>query len=257
VFVLLGVCVCIQLNQDVILGLKQIIKQQKLLASGAVDAELVLPGEPLIYSIKYAIGQRTRGIQFFRNEKWKSLLKSYFPSYYRTKTPVVILIRFFVSPPSGVTVKHADLVRETVPAVYSYELCEYLLSFLEMLHHVLINSYRQVVKVDVEKFYSADPRTVFKFIKWDYYVNLQNNYTAQSQGKSFSADGKVRPLQSELSGNDPNKRVRKKADKQAFPVKKAFHWSSPRDRALSDSGSCKSAGKKTRPAAPDASHEEA
>lgn len=160
---------------DNILGLKQLIKQQKILASGVVDAELVLPGEPLIYSIKYTIGSRTRSVQFFRDMKWKSLLKSFFPSYYRTSVPVVIFVLFYVSPPSHVNVKQADLKKETIPAVHSYEICEYLLSFLEMLHRVLINSYRQVVKIDVQKFYSANPRTVFKFMKWDQYVYLQSH----------------------------------------------------------------------------------
>src|ERR1044072_4745945 len=111
------------------MSLKQIISKKQLLASGAVDMELELPGEPLIYSIKYVLANRRHTVQFFRNHQWKSILKSMFRSYYRTGTPVVLLIRFFVSPPSYVKVKESDLKKEKTPAVFSYELCEYLLSF--------------------------------------------------------------------------------------------------------------------------------
>ncbi len=184
------------------MGLKQIIKQQKILRSGAVDLEMQLPGEPLIYCIKYPIGARQRGARFFRNEKWRSLLKCYFPSYYGTKTPVVLLIRFYVSPPDHVNVSKANLKREKTPAVYSYEVCDYLLSFLEMIHHVLINSYRQIVKVDVEKYYSANPRTVFKFMKWDHYDYLQNHNTVHPQGEELRQTWENRELvQPDLQGD--------------------------------------------------------
>lgn len=187
------------------MGLKQLIKQQKILQSGAVDLELELPGEPLIYSIKYAVGARQRGLQFFRNEQWRSLLKCYFPSYYKTKTPVVLLVRFYVSPPSTVHIKDADLKKECIPAVSSYELCDYLLSFLEMMHHVLINSYKQFVKIDVEKYYSAKPRTVFKFMKWDHYDHLQNHHTLHTKSEKLSKTRPVRPVvQPDTQGNVSN-----------------------------------------------------
>jgi Holliday junction resolvase RusA-like endonuclease len=166
------------------MSLKQLIKKKKLEALAAVDAPLVLPGEPMIYSIKYNIGSRTRSIQFFPDMKWKSLLKSFFRSYYKTSVPVVVVVTFFVSPPEHVNIKQADLKKETVPAVHFYEVCDYLLSFLEMLHHVLINSYRQVVKVEVQKFYSAEPRTVFQFMKWEHYVNVKDNNTIHTESKA-------------------------------------------------------------------------
>ena len=161
--------------------LKQIIQRQKLLSKEGISAKLELPGEPLIYSIKYTLGSRTHSTQFFRDIKWKSLLKSFFRSFYNTNTPVVVLVRFYVSPPPSKSLRATDLRKETIPAVFSYELCDYLLSFLEMLHHVLINSYRQIVKIDVEKFYSNNPRTVFQFMKWDEYVNLQNNNSVNAK----------------------------------------------------------------------------
>lgn len=177
------------------MGLKQIIREQKILASGAVEAELVLQGEPLIYSIKYKVGQRSHDTQFFRDLKWKSLLRCWFRAQYNTKTPVVIIVRFYVSPPSNVDVKAADLKKESTPAVHSYEVCEYLLSFLEMLHHALINSYRQVVKIDVEKFYSAEPRTVFKFMTWSQHVKLQAGNPLHAEAKGVSADRKTPDIQ--------------------------------------------------------------
>lgn len=199
-------------NKDNILGLKQLIKRQKLLAN-AISSELTLPGEPLIYSIKYPAGQRSYSVQFFRNEKWKSLLKSWFPSYYNTKVPVVVIVQFFVTPPEKARVSKAELKKETVPAVFSYELCDYLLSFIEMLHHVLINSYRQIVKFDIQKFYSDNPRTVFKFMKWDQYVNLsnvQNTNSGHTQSEGLSPRGQIRTLQSKRKGDGADKKLRSK-----------------------------------------------
>lgn len=227
------------------MGLKQIIKQQKILASGAVDAELVLPGEPMIYSIKYSIGSRTRSVQFFRNEKWKSLLKCFFRSYYNTKVPVVVVVRFYVSPPAHLSVKSSDLRKETVPAVFSYEVCDYLLSFIEMIHHVLINSYRQIVKIEVEKFYSSNPRTVFKFMKWDHYVMLQNKDTVHAQSQSIGENRTIRPLQSELQGNAKNQGVCSKVFKRTHYLKDSFEWSPPCHSSLSNTVSSKPLWKKT------------
>lgn len=168
------------------MGLKQLIKQKKILASAAT-MELELPGEPMIYSIKYSLKNRSLSTQFFRNMQWKSLFKSYFKSYYNTNTPVVVIVRFYVSPPTSLKISSKSLKSDSTPAVRAYELCDYLLSFLEMLHHVLINSYCQIVKVDAEKYYSKNPRTVFQFMKWDHYVSLiknPNSIHAESQSIS-------------------------------------------------------------------------
>lgn len=174
--------------------------------NNVVDRELELPGEPMIYSVKYPVGQRTRGVQFFRNMKWKSLLKSFFRSFYRTNIACVLIVRFFVTPPENVTVSAKVLRQESLPAVMSFELCEYTLSFLEMLHHVLFNSYRQVVKIDVEKYYSDNPRTVMKFMKWDEYVKLQNNNTHNPETESVSEAREMGKLQSKCKGNETSSR---------------------------------------------------
>jgi len=187
--------------------------------------------------------------------KWKSLLKCFFRSYYRTNTPVVVVVRFYVSPPSSVKIKEADLRKETVPALFSYEICDYLLSFLEMLHHVLINSYRQIVKIDAEKYYSSNPRTVFQFMKWDHYENLPNRNTVHTKTKSFDPLGEAFPLQP--------KRKRNAKDSRACEGTTQAHEVQPHDRtpacdsALSTAGSAKFAWKKTATSALASAHQEA
>jgi len=178
------------------MSLKQIIKEQKILQSGVVDSELTLEGEPLIYSIKYRIGQRLHTTQFFRDKKWRSLLRCWFRAQLNSKTPVVLIVRFYVSPPSNVTVKVSELKSEKTPAVKSYEVCDYLLSFLEMLRHGLFNSYRQIVKIDAEKFYSNSPKTIFKFMTWHQYVKLQSGNPLHSESKSSGKNGQVGLIQS-------------------------------------------------------------
>lgn len=190
------------------MGLKQIIRQKKILAS-AIESELELPGEPMIYCIKYPVGARRQPLQFFRNAKWKSLLKCFFKSYYYTNTPVVLVIKYYVSPPSYVKVSEKALKQEKTPAVFAYELCDYTLSFLELLHHVLINSYKQIVKMDVSKFYSKNPRTVFQFMKWEHYVNFQRKNSIQSSSKGVSAVGDQRLVQSESQRDGASSGARK------------------------------------------------
>jgi hypothetical protein len=200
------------------MGLKQLIKQQKILAGG-YDVELTLEGEPLIYSLKYKVGKRHHPLNFFRDLKWSSLLKCYYRHYYNTKIPVVLLIKLYVSPPSYVFVKKKDLVSEKVPAVMSFELCDYLLSFKEMLHKVLFNSYRQVVRVEIEKWYSDNPRTVFRYMKWEHYVNFRNNNTADAKTKSCNKAKQKRILQSEYKGHEHNKKSgAEETDRASAPI---------------------------------------
>ena len=169
------------------MSLKQIIKEQTimkeqgLIKAGVMDNELTLPEEPLIFSIKIPIGARTHPLQHFRNQKFKGILRCFFREYLNTNIPVVIIVKFYVSPPSSVIIKPADLRKETIPAVRSYELADYVLSFTEMLHRNLIKTYTQIVKIDAEKYYSSNPRTVFKFMKWDHYVQIRNTNNTKSK----------------------------------------------------------------------------
>jgi hypothetical protein len=229
---------------------KQLIKKQRLMHP-AVDAELELPGEPMIYSIKYPIGNRSRSTQYFRNIKWKSLLKCFFKSYYRTSTPVVVIVRFFVTPPESVNISLKDLSKEATPAVFAYEACDYLLSFLEMLHHVLVNSYKQIVKIEVDKFYSNNPRTVFKFMKWDQYVELQNKNSPHSETQVVSETQReeqsvVQPIEPR---NAEDARVCEKFPSEPIGKERALaYWPASSDSALQDTSTAKPAWKKTRSA---------
>ncbi len=236
------------------MSLKQIIKQNKML-NEVVGRPLEIPGEPMIYSIKYPVGQRTRGVQFFRNMKWKSLLKTYFRSFYRTNIPVVLIVRFFVSPPDGVKVSDKVLRQESLPAVMSYELSDYTLSFLEMLHHVLFNSYRQVVKIDAEKFYSDNPRTEVKFMKWDEYVKLQGSNTNNAETKSLGADVKRKSLQPKRKGNAASNKLR--TEEVLRNAHAAAEGAAAGDSALRSPSAVKLAPKKTRSAKLPTSYKEA
>ncbi len=165
------------------MSLKQIIQRSQQFNREGIEAELVLPGEPNIYSIKVDLARRSYNLQYFRNMKFRAIIKCFFMSYLKINTPVVIVVRFYVTPPLNAEVSKRDLLKETVPAVRSFELCDYLLSFQEMLHKVIFNSYRQVVKIDAEKYYSAEPRTVFKFMSWANYVMLQNIDSVHASNK--------------------------------------------------------------------------
>jgi hypothetical protein len=176
--------------------LKQIIRNRKILESGAVNLEFTIPGEPLIYSIKHTLGQRHYSVQHFRNKCWYSFFKCMFRQQTRTHIPVVLIIRFYVTPFNKAKVSPSELQNENVPAVFAYELCDYLLSFMEMLLHVLIHSYKQIVYIDAKKFYSNDPRTVFQFMRYDEYKYIKDNPAIQSKAQRFRPSRKVRYVQS-------------------------------------------------------------
>lgn len=187
------------------MSLKSLINRQKIAQKyGLTGAAVVLtlPGEPTIYSIKYSLRDRRLTVQFLRSCQWRSVLKSYFRSFMFKNQAVAVIVRFYVSPPEEE--REAKKYRkDNCPAVYSYEICDYLLSFLEMLHHVLINSYRQIVKVDAEKFYSKDPRTEMQFMLWSEYEKLsnQNPVHAKSKGKRQNHDGGQGCVQPECEGD--------------------------------------------------------
>ncbi len=201
------------------MNLKQLIRRNKLLHP-AVGQPFTIPGEPLIYSIKYAVGKRRHHVQFFRNKQWASLLRCFFDAYRNVKIPVVLLVRFYVSPREEID--DAELAKEATPARLSFELCDYMLSLMEILHKVLIDSYGQIVKMDVDKFYSNKPRTVFKFLKWDHYVMLQDQDTSDTETESLSKAGEKRGVQSQRKRHeDIEKRcveaLQRKAARRAAP----------------------------------------
>src|SRR5690606_622563 len=90
---------------------------------------------------------------------------------------------------------------ESVPATQTHEINEFVLSTLEMLYKTLIASYRQIVKIDAEKFYSKRPRTELQFMTWEQYVELQNRGALHTKAKSKRKDVTLGCVQSEPEGN--------------------------------------------------------
>lgn len=167
---------------------KQFLKTKAILAHG-YTTEMTLPGEPLIYSVKYSVGCRMKKADYFRNRKFNSLIKCYFKSYAFKLIPCVVIVTFYVTPTEGYDIKPADLRSEKVPALHSYELADYLLSFMEMIFRTLISTYRQLVKIDMQKFYSNNPRTVFQFMRWEHYVSFRDKDTAYTEGQKLRSPG--------------------------------------------------------------------
>lgn len=164
------------------MSLKQIIRKQTILAN-SYNSELTIPGEPHIYSIKYSLGSRSQPIQFWKKENWKSILKSFFQSHLNIETPVVIIVRFYVTPPEHVKISKKALKSEKTVATRAHEVCDYLLAFLDLLHYILIATYRQIVNLQVDKFYSAEPRTVFKFMSYNDYEKHKDKDSTNTKSK--------------------------------------------------------------------------
>ena len=153
------------------MGLKEIIRRKKLIEMFGHKMEITLPGEPLIYSIKERLSNRVDSKDHFRNRMHVPRLRCEFPAYFNPNSPVVLLVNFYVSPFPFADVSEKAVKSESV-AVHAYELCEYLLSFMEMMSKTLVSTYRQIVKIDCEKYYSKEPRTVVKFMSWSNYENV-------------------------------------------------------------------------------------
>lgn len=220
----------------------------------ALEAEYTMIGEPLIYSIKYAPRHRMRPVHFFRTIQHRSMIRCYFDDYRRADIPVVLLVRFYVSPPESETISVADLESEKRAAVKAHELCDYLLAFLEVLKDALVHNYRQFVKIDVQKFYSSNPRTVFQFIRYDYYVKLQNRNPANAETQSVSAvrvKGRVQP---EYVWDVATEGESEESDTGEFSI---ADWSSVCDNPLSYPSDVESSRKTKNPQASVPTHEKA
>ncbi len=151
----------------------------------SIGSSLDLGGEPYIYSNRHNVTGRQRSPQHKRNQQLHMMLKSFFASYIHSDIPVVLFVTFFVSPRDK-KISIEDLRSERVPATHTYEILEYLLSLLEAMKDVCFRSYRQVVKIDCEKYYSDKPRIMMKYMHWDGYVELQNQNSSNTQAKDVS-----------------------------------------------------------------------
>lgn len=189
------------------MSLKHLINFKKILEKSNPSYELTLPGEPMIYSVKCQVGKRHLHARVFRNRQFFSIIRCYFRAQTHKSKPVVIIVKFFVSPPEKIKIPDSELKKEKTPAVYSYEIAEYILSFMELMLCCLIGSYRQIVKVDAEKFYSNNPRTVFRFYAWDTYVALKNHHTVHPPAEGFATIVERPQVQPNSPGNGRNKEV--------------------------------------------------
>lgn len=168
------------------MSLKQLIRRKQLYSQA--NTEFVMYGEPSIYSTKWDIAVNHRKLKHARDTRYDSMLRVVFPSFIgyknqKSKQAVVLLATFYVPPPASVRISSAKLQEEKTPASDSFELCEYLLSLMEKFRGVLINSYRQIVKFECEKFYSNSPRTVLHFMSWIKYVELSNKAAVHSEAE--------------------------------------------------------------------------
>ena len=218
----------------------------------AVFNKLTIPGEPMIYSAQEFSGFRELPDEHWRNQQWYSLLRCQFINYTLVRKPVVILVRFYVSPPSSIEIDRGKLKREKTPALESHEICDYLLSFQQMLFIALFEDYRQVVKIDAEKFYSNDPRTEFQYMSWENYVEYQNNYSLYAEAKDVRKDRKMGSVQSERSGDEEDKGFYQRTLDWARVTLSARPIAAR--RPLSDASSKISIRSKKKEKAPDAAH---
>lgn len=178
------------------------------------DYTLTMPGEPLIYSIRYSLGCRLNTAQYFQTKQFFSILKSVFLRSSDKKIPVVVIARFFVRPPSDFP-SMSDKQLEKIPAVEAYEVCDYLLHLLEIIRPPLLGSYRQVVKIETDKYYSNEPRIELKVMRYCDYENLYDRNTVLATSKSFDkAKHSRRKIQPKRQANAQDKGVCAKATRR-------------------------------------------
>lgn len=182
------------------MSLKRLIHYRKQFLE-ACNYEFTIPGEPLIFSFLYHTRKRWLADAHYRNVGWKSFLRCVFRGEYRFTRPVVVFVRFYVSPPNGIDIHTRTLKNEKTVATDAHELCDYLMSFLEMVKMALLKDYRQIVKIDAEKYYSDKPRTVMKFIRHETYVELLREGHLQPDSQAISKNKSKPLLQPEQEGD--------------------------------------------------------
>ncbi len=167
----------------------------------ALECELELPGEPLVYSFKYVMGKKARRREVsLRNLAWRPLLKTFFYPVLNSLKPVVLIVKFYVS--AKVKISDKDLRSDKLPATRTHEVCEYLLAFMESLQGILINTYRQIVHIQASKFYSASPKTTVRFLAYNDFIALQSKDPIYPKSKRQRSNWTKGTLQSQLAGNE-------------------------------------------------------
>lgn len=174
---------------------------QLALKKAAVFSECEIPGEPMIFSHKLQHKARMLTINHVRGKDYGRILRCFYPRFSTEEIPVVVLVRFYVTPRKNAPAGWDEVRTDKVTATHSYELCDYLLAFLEIIKNALLKTYTQIVKIDAVKFYSKRPRTCFKIMTWSDYGQFQNNYTVDAKAKGFGTRGKIRFLQPKPKGD--------------------------------------------------------
>lgn len=181
--------------------------RQLIIKKASTYNECTIPGEPMIYSVKY----RYEGRKITQNESmerdFRKILRCFYPIF-AIDAPLVLQVRFYVTPSFASTASAMEVRREKTPAIENFEVCEYLLSFLEMLKKSILQRYGQLVKIDVEKYYSDNPRTVFKMLTWSDYVALSRQDSIHAKRKSQRSVFKIGGIQPKLQRHGKNPPVR-------------------------------------------------
>lgn len=159
---------------------------------------LTLPVDPPLFSTGVTVTSRRLNDLHFKRKAFFSLLRSFFKTYALDHVPVVLCCRFYIRPPAYEKRRFSakELRSEQVPAVYAPELCEYVLALLSCLHEVLFKNYRQVVRIETEKFYTSKrPRTELQFMHWENWRHFYAKHPFYTKAYDFRAPESIRVVQ--------------------------------------------------------------
>jgi hypothetical protein len=193
------------------MSLRQIIKRAKLYKTEDRKNCLEIPETPMLFSIEEEAYRNTPPEEL-RNMKFYGILKSWFESYMDCTQPVVVKVIFYIKPMKSFEPSPEALKLEKSPAVCGPELCDFMLSFLEMIRGTLITCCRQIVRIEMEKYYSNKPRTFFKLIPWSEHIELQRKDTAQTDPEGVSNSNKSSRVQPKRARNVESTKKHTKAN---------------------------------------------
>jgi hypothetical protein len=203
----------------------------------ALFNEFTITGSPLEFTAFTEFDERlNNATPRKRKRMFAPLIRSTMPTFNLSDTPVCLFVRFFVRPPDHVDVADELLEAETVPATECAELCEYFLSLLDFFRDVVIHSYKQIVKVEMDKFYSNRPRTVFQIMKFEHYVTYKDVRPIHTQSKSFRTSWPVSLQAKVLQSLRPWNGFTKSYDRKVFKSARTSSpsWSNPVSSTLPD-----------------------
>lgn len=188
-----------------ILAFRRMKELRDAVGNPGATTPYTVEGEPIIYSIRECLGNRKLPIQHWNNKRQFSKLRCWFRSFLNPEVPAVLIVTFYVTKfPKKTKLTKKQLKEEKTPAVHSWEVCDYLLCLMETLRYSLLANYRQIVKIDAQKFYSSNPRTVFQLMRYDDWEFFYGKHPFYTKAKSFGAPGSPRLLQSDGKKNDDN-----------------------------------------------------